>query len=175
MKNLCMPLLSLDETRNQLWICFATATFTNVGDSFFLVTPAHSFDGLHGKPLYIPVSPEPISLENHVFLSDQKMDVAAIKLGNEIIDRLAEEIIFLTSEILDNFILSQIIREFSMGDFWWDHTTVVSGFPSNRNKLKTRNHRVGTHGLNIETFDIPPDIYKQKGLRLIYEHCSRLR
>ena len=60
-KTLCLPLMSLDEEKNQLPCCFATATFAYVGDSFFLVSAAHSILEMNGQPVYIALDPVSIS------------------------------------------------------------------------------------------------------------------
>ena len=169
LKNLCVPLMSRDVMRNQLFGCFATATIANVDDSFFLVSAAHSFVGLNTNPLYIHKHLAPINLANHVIVTNENTDIAATKLGVEITDQLAEEIYFVNSTLLDAVLRAQDVREFTATKLSSDHSTMVSGFPWNRNRVKTRHDAIGEEGLNIEAFDISDKIFGDNRSRKIVE------
>ena len=158
-KNLCLPLMSVDEIRNQLWYCFATATIANSGESFFLVSAAHSFVGMNEKPIYICMHSESVSLANHAVIKNEDTDIAAIKLGVETIDLLAEEIYFVNSLFLNVSVRTQDVREFVLSKFSSDYRTMVSGFPWNRNRMRTRYHAIGKEGLNVEAPDISDRIF----------------
>ena len=168
-KNLCLPLMSVDETRRQLLYCFATATIANVGESFFLVSAAHSFVGMNMESIYICMHPESISLANHAIVKNEDTDIAAIKLGVEIIDRLSAEIYFVNSLLLDVSVRTQDVREFRLSKFSSVHRTMVSGFPWNRNRMRRRDHAIGREGLNVEAPDISDFVFGEDRYRKYIE------
>ena len=153
-KNLCVPLATIDERRNQLWHTFATATIAKLEDTFFLVSAAHSFVGANGKPVYIFFGRAPISLANYVVLKNEELDIAAIKLSRTIIDKLDDRALFVTSAHLNINLPVEGIRELEAIAFLSERRTIVSGYPWNRNTMKTRMHTIGTNGLNITATDI---------------------
>ena len=148
-KTLCLPLMSLDESGNQLWQSFATATFARLDDSVFLVSVAHVFDGMNGKPVYIRVGSRLVSLANHPVLRDHKIEVAAIKPSAEIAGQLAERVAFVTSELVETAGPPESVLMVS-----------ARGFPANRNKMKTRQHKMDQNGLILHTLDVS-DTYFQ--------------
>ena len=168
-KNLCLPLMSRDVVRNQLFSCFATATIANIGDSFFLVSAAHSFVGLNRNPLYIHKHLTPINLQNHAIVTNKETDIGATKLGVEIVDQLADEVYFVNSTLLDVVLSAQDVREFAASKLSCNYSTMVSGFPWNRNKMKTRDDAIGEEGLNIEASDISDRVFGDDRCRKFVE------
>ena len=148
-KPLCLPLMSLDESRNQLWQSFATATFACLDDSVFLVSVAHAFDGMHEKPVYIPVGSRLVSLAGHAVLRSNEIDVAAIKLSAEIADQLREKVVFVTSELVEASDPPQGVLMVS-----------ARGFPANRNKMKTRQYKMDQNGLILSTTDVSASYFQ---------------
>ena len=147
-KTFCLPLVTEDEIRKPFWCCFATATFAFVGESFFLVSAAHSIQHMNEKPILLPHDPAPINLANHGFVKDERADVAAAKLNLGVIDQLGDRVIFVTPELVNTNAPAQS-----------DRISTVRGFPSSRNKMKTRFHRIGERGLNFNTFDISDSFF----------------
>ena len=148
-KPLCLPLMSLDESRNQLWQSFATATFACLDDSVFLVSVAHAFDGMHEKPVYIPVGSRLVSLAGHAVLRSNEIDVAAMKLSSEITDQLREKVVFVTSELVETAGPPQGVLMVS-----------ARGFPANRNKMKTRQQKMDQNGLILNTIDVSASYFR---------------
>ncbi|MDE0000427.1 MAG: hypothetical protein OXQ89_22000 [Rhodospirillaceae bacterium] len=155
-KNLCVPLATQDERRNQLWHTFATATIAKSEGAFFLISAAHSFADKGGKPAYIFFGREPISLANCVVLKNDEIDIAAIKLSGSIVDKLDDNVLFVTSAHLNINTPIEGVRELEAIQFPSDSRSIVSGYPWNRNTMKTRMHNIGTNGLNITAIDISP-------------------
>lgn len=154
-KSFCLPLMSIDEERNQLWSCFATATFAYVRDSFFLVSPAHAFVRVNQKPVYVAID-EPITLAGHEVIKNEAMDIAAIKLSNSTIDKIKDLVLFVTPEFVYNYPPGKS-----------EQRSEVLGFPSSRNTMKTRKHRIGKKGLRYTANDIsesffPDDKYRKE-------------
>lgn len=151
----CLPLMSIDEERNQLWFCFATATFAYVRDSFFLVSPAHALVQMKQKPVYIAID-EPITLSGHGVIKNEAMDIAAIKMSDSTIDKIKDIVLFVTPELVHNYPLGKS-----------EQRSEVLGFPSNRNTMKTRMHRIGKSLFRYTANDIserffPDDEYMKE-------------
>ena len=167
-KSFCLPLMSIDEERNQLWSCFATATFAYVRDSFFLVSPAHALIEMNQKPVYIAID-EPVTLSGHGVIKNEAMDIAAIKLSNSTIDKIKDLVLFVTPELVHNYPPGKS-----------EQRSEVLGFPSNRNTMKTRMHRIGKSAFRYTANDIserffPDDEYiKELHFALEYDEKNLL-
>lgn len=146
-KSFCLPLMSMDEERNQLWSCFASATFAYVRDSFFLVSPAHALVEMNQKPVYVAMD-EPITLAGHRVIKNEAMDIAAIKLSNATVDKIKNVVLFVTPEFVFNHPPGKSHQR-----------SEVLGFPSNRNTMKTRMHRIGKSALRYTANDISESFF----------------
>lgn len=158
-KNLCVPLMSVDESRNQLWRGFATATIAKVERSYYLVSAKHAFVGVGKNPIMIFFGGESIDLSRYCFVKGENSDIAAIKLSDQIVSKLNNGVFFVTSELVNLFIPKQRIRELKQIVHAHYFNSIVSGYPSNRNILKTRMHKIGKNGLNVTTVDISDSIF----------------
>ncbi len=150
-KIFCLPMMSVDEERKKVWFCFATATFAYVRDSFFLVSPAHAFEGMNEKtPVYIAID-EPITLAGHGIKTNKEMDIAAIKLGNSTVNKIEDIVLFVTPELVQNYPSRESMQR-----------SMVLGFPSNRNTMKVRKRGIGKSMLAYTANDISGSFFPDK-------------
>ena len=101
------------------------------------------------KPVCIRVGSRLISLANHPVLRDHKIDVAAIKLSAEIAGQLAERVMFVTSGLVETASPPQGVLMVS-----------ARGVPSNRNKMKSRQHKMDQNGLILHTVDVSDSYFQ---------------
>jgi hypothetical protein len=121
-KGFTLPLMTVDEERNQLPECFCSATFTCVNDKFYMVTAAHALITMDEKPIYIATSNcPPISLKGHITARNNTIDLAVTRISDAIVSKVFEECLFVTSELVHNPYPEDR-----------DHICEIIGYPANK-------------------------------------------
>lgn len=136
-KHFYAPLFTKDELHNQPITSFSTATFVNIDSDFFLVTPAHALYELNGLPAMLGLSSFH-NLGDLAATTDKEFaDLAAIKLSDEIVMKIADEVFFVTEDLVN--------RRSDKPAFY-----EISGLPANKNRQKTASQKmIRPHVLNI--------------------------